>query len=83
MLHELVKLVHVDIDQELRREIAERKTEPFACALEARDDLYEKPEHIAVRHALSKDTDETALVYGCKELPHIAFQYPDCACVIA
>src|SRR3989338_1943993 len=35
-----------------------------------------------VRYTPFKDMNEAGLVYGCKELPYIALQYPDCARVI-
>lgn len=83
MLHELVKLVHIDIHEELRREIAERQTQTCSRALKTTNDLLKEPENVAVWYALLEYPQQPFLVYGRKELPHVAFQHPDRSRVIA
>ena len=83
MLHELVKLVHIDIHEELRGQVPERQTEARFRALEAAYDLSEKPKHIAIWYARLEYPQEALLVYGGEELAYVAFQHPDRASVIA
>lgn len=76
MLHELVELIHIDIHEKLRCEISERKTDTFSRAEKTPHNLPEKPQHVSVWYALGQYRKKALLVYGGKELPYIAFQYP-------
>jgi len=82
MLHELVKLVHIDIYEKLRGEVPEREPDTFSRAEKTPHNLPEKPQDISVWYALGQYRKQTLLVYRSKELPHVAFQYPDRTCVI-
>jgi len=83
VLHKLVKLVHIDIHQELRGEITERKSYTFLFYVEAADYLRKKPENTLVGDARLENADETTLVNRRKELTHVALEHPDRLRVIA
>lgn len=77
MLHELVKLVHIDIHEELRGQVPEGQAEARFCTLEAAYDLSEEPKHVAIWYTLLEYPHEALLVYGGEELTHVALQYPN------
>lgn len=77
ILHELVKLVHIDIYEKLRGEVPEREPDTFSRAEKTPHNLPEKPQDILVWYALGQYRKKALLVYRGKEFPHVAFQHPD------
>jgi len=93
MLRKLIEFIHVDIDEELRGEIAE--WQPFVydavmCGrisechirLEAADDLHDKRDDTLVKDVPRKNVEERLVVDRGKELPYVAFEHPNRARVI-
>jgi hypothetical protein len=77
MLRKLIKIIHVNVDEDLRGYITER--EPYAgpprCA-ETVYDALEKPEKLGRGNALSQDSLEDTVVDIRKEFSDIAFEHP-------
>lgn len=83
MLHELVEAVHVDINEELRGEVAERQ--PRACfpRIKTGNDMANESKNTFVRYARYKDAHEDILIDRGKEFPYVALQNPTGTRVIA
>ncbi len=82
MLYELVKGVHIDIHQELRREISEWETFPWCGTSKALYHSLEKPHRVGVGNVSCENGEEHCMVNRGKELFNITFQYPAGACVV-
>lgn len=72
VLRELVELVHVQVRQELRGEIAERQAAPFRA--EAAYHLFEQADRELVRYASMQDLHERIVMDGSEELPDVALE---------
>lgn len=85
MLHKLVKLVQVDVDQELRGEVAQGQAYvPQGVALrKAADYTFQKPKDVLVGNVFSEDFIKDSVVYGSEELFDVALEYPTCASMVA
>ncbi len=83
MLHELIKIIHVDIDENLRSEIAERQALTTSiCSIvynrcvETFYDFIKKPECIIVSDMLFKNFKKYLMVYGGEEFLDVTLQNP-------
>src|SRR3989338_515468 len=78
MLHELIKLIHVDVCENLRREIPNgdsatfKKIRPRGC--ETFDHFAEKPHGIGILDPLPENLKQNIMINGIKEFPYVAFQ---------
>lgn len=82
--HELVKLVHVDVHEQLAREIPKRQANiVLAFCFETIDDLTEQPQNIGILYVLGQNVFQNGMIDICKELSDVAFKNPDRIRVIA
>src|SRR3989344_3090775 len=73
----LIKLVHINIHEELACEIPEWQTNAwFAFRMEAIDDFIQKPKRIVTSDAPPQDIFQYSVINARKELLDIAFQNP-------
>lgn len=82
VLHKLVKLIHVHIDQELGGEVAERKPNTWSGAVETPDNLFQQPERLAIRNICFENAQQHVLINAREELLDIHLQDPAGARVI-
>ena len=81
VLHKLVKLVHIDVHEELGGEIAERETDAGRRG-KAADHLFQQPDDALVCNVGFHNFNEYRMVDACEELADVALKYPAGACVI-
>ena len=85
--HELVKLVHVHISKELRRQISNRYTlwteQIRISACEALDYFLKKPQDFFVSDFLLEQSKENVVVDSIKKFPDIALKHKTGASVIS
>ena len=82
VLHELVELVHIHVDQDLRREIAERKSLAGRVAFKAAGHGLDEIDDVIVGDMLFHDPNENPLINGCEAFSDVAFQNPECLRVV-
>ncbi len=76
-LHELVEHVHVDIHEELARQISEWKTDVYPpIYMKTADDLLEKPKRIVIGDVTAQDIHQNPMIDIGKKLPDVALEYP-------
>lgn len=81
--YEVIKYVHVDIDQQLACEVTKRKTDTrLAVRMKASDYFREEPESIRVVDVSSDDSKKNIVIDVRKKLSDVTFQYPDSLRVI-
>src|SRR3989344_52988 len=84
MLHELVELIHVHVDEKLRREIPERQpTRRRLVGLEAADNFGDEGKDAFVGDITTYDVVKDAVVNRGEELADVALEYPIGAGVVA
>lgn len=76
MLHELVELVHVHVDQELGDEVAQGEPSVRSGGVKTAHDFDKKCPGALIAYISPEDVEKYPLVYGREELPYVAFQYP-------
>ena len=74
--HELIELVHIDVHEELRGKIAERKPHARSRRRETPDHFSEKPADSFVGNPAAQNLRQRGMIDGREELPDIAFQNP-------
>ncbi len=76
-LYEVIKHVHVDIDQKLARKVTERKSDAGpAVRVKTPDHFREEPKNICVVDMPFDDVEENRMIDVGKELSYVAFQHP-------
>ena len=76
MLHKLIKLIHVNIRQELRGEIAERQTLAALCRMETTDDFHNERFDIRVWNVFLDNAEQYPVINRGKEFADVTFKYP-------
>ncbi len=76
MLCELVEFVHVDVDQKLRGEVAERNTNTPLHGVKAFYDFGQKPENVGVGNVPFQNVRQYGMVDIFEKLPYVAFEHP-------
>jgi hypothetical protein len=79
---ELIKRIHVDIDEHLRSQIAERQTFARTGRLETMNDTCEKFHCVEVNDMMRKNLKQSCVIYRSKEFSDVAFQHPASARVV-
>lgn len=77
MLHELIKLIHVNIDQQLRGQVAERQADAGNAGVEAPDNDGEQPNDVLIGNALRHCLQKNRLIDIRKKLLDVALEHPD------
>ena len=83
VLHELIELVHVYIDEELAREIAERQAFARAGTFKTLHHPLDKPDRLGIGDVFLHNLDEDCLIDTCEELFDVAFQHPAGASIVS
>ena len=76
VFNKLIKLIHVDIYEQLRSKVAERQALSFCAGTETADYISNKIADVVVRNVGVDYFHKNSMVYGRKEFPNIAFQNP-------
>ena len=76
-LHELIELVHINVHEELRRKITERKSHVRFGRRETPNHFTQEPANSFVRYAPPENLRQDGMIDSRKELSDIAFQNPD------
>ncbi len=78
IFHKLIKLVHINIGEKLRGEVANRKSflveQVGITTRKTAYNFFRQPQSIQVLNFLSQNFRKNEVVYGIKKLFHIAFQ---------
>ncbi len=83
-LHEVIKHVHVNVDEKLACEITERKSDARPTVrLKTLDDFREEPNYILIARMPLSDFNENRVIDIRKELSYVAFQNPNRARVVS
>jgi len=76
MSYELIELVHVNIHEKLRCQIAERQADTFAGRMEAFYDPGNKRHDFRIRNVAPDDFQKDFLIDRSEKFTHIAFENP-------
>lgn len=82
VLYELIKLVHVDIHEQLRSEVPERQAFTLLRRVEATHNFYEERLDVFILDVQRQYIKQNLLVNGGEKLSDIALEYPYRARVI-
>ena len=80
--YELVKCVHVYVDEQLRSEVAKREAFSFFFCVKAINNLIKQPKDVFVRYVFLQNAFENMVVDIFKEFLDVAFQNPACFCIV-
>lgn len=80
--HELVELIHVNVHEELRSEVAERKTHARLGRRETPNHFAQEPANSFVGYASPENLRQDCMIDSRKELSDVALQNPDSLCVV-
>jgi len=73
MLYEPVKLVHIDVNQELGSEIAEGETYSRITGVKTPDNFAQQPKNILIGDALPQNSQQHFVVNTGEEFLNVAF----------
>jgi hypothetical protein len=76
VLHELIKLIHIDVDEELGGEVAEGEALASCTGVEAGDDTLYECTDAFIGYISVDDLHQYLLINGSEELLDVAFEYP-------
>lgn len=74
VLHELVKLVHVDVHEKLGGEVTERQSFSGNSRIETPHNLPKETKNVAIRNSFADERKENTVVNARKEFSDIALQ---------